>query len=218
MSPSFEKSGKPETNERSGKAESLAFLSSATLLTGENASEYDQLVRAVAEKVKPTDIFEEIWVGDIVYLVWQTLRYRKMKTVLIEASKQQALEKLLRPFVWEMDRPSLDAGLSVRRSEDLALRYILKEEEAVEEVDDLLKTAGLTWDAVMAEACAMRGEELQRMDNTVAASERRRNIAIDLIERRREYFAARLRQAAMEIEATEFRVIEDRSADTRKAA
>lgn len=171
--------------------------------------------------VKPADIFEKIWVADVVYLSWEVMRYRKLKTSLIEATQQQALDKVLRPLIYgNLDRqpPDGDSLRGLTMSELLAQNYVLKDEAAVKQVDHLLKTAGLTSDAITAEAFAMRGADLERIEHVIATAERRRNATIQHIESRREYFAERLRHAATQIEATGLRVIEDKSSNARKAA
>jgi hypothetical protein len=49
--------------------------------------------------VKPTDIFEEIWVHDIVDLVWEAFRLRRLKANLMTATAHKGLEEALKPFV-----------------------------------------------------------------------------------------------------------------------
>jgi hypothetical protein len=44
----------------------LDLFGPAPLFEGENAVAYDELLARISGAVKPTDIFEEIWVRDIV--------------------------------------------------------------------------------------------------------------------------------------------------------
>jgi hypothetical protein len=41
------------------------------ILEGEDAGAYDELLAQVSNGVKPTDVFEEIWIRDIVDLAWE---------------------------------------------------------------------------------------------------------------------------------------------------
>jgi hypothetical protein len=44
------------------------------LLEGEETAAYDELLVRISGAVNPADIFEEIWVRDLVDLVWEALR------------------------------------------------------------------------------------------------------------------------------------------------
>ena len=46
----------------------------APLIEGEDAGVYDELLLRISAAVRPHDIFEEIWVRDIVDLVWEAFR------------------------------------------------------------------------------------------------------------------------------------------------
>src|ERR1700680_24366 len=47
------------------------------LIEGEDAAAYDELLTRVSAAVKPADILEDIWVRDIVDLVWHAFRLRR---------------------------------------------------------------------------------------------------------------------------------------------
>ena len=54
--------------ERGGK---LGLFGPAPLIEGEDAAAYDELLTGISSTVKPADILEDIWVRDIVDLVWE---------------------------------------------------------------------------------------------------------------------------------------------------
>src|SRR5215831_17869414 len=62
--------------ERAGR---LALFGPPPLLEGEDAAAYDDLLVRISGAVKPTDIFEEIWIREIVDLVWGAFRLRRLK-------------------------------------------------------------------------------------------------------------------------------------------
>ena len=56
------------------------------LLEGESQEVYATLLARVTGTVSPKDIIEEIWVHDIVDLVWEILRLRRLKAALLSSS------------------------------------------------------------------------------------------------------------------------------------
>ena len=66
---------------------------------------------------------------------------------------------------------------------------------AVAKVSKLLNSAGLTEDAILAQTLAVKLDVIDRIDRMTFQAERRRDLAIQQIERRREDFAARARAA-----------------------
>ena len=54
----------------------LEIFGPPPLLDGESQEVYDTLLARVTGAVSPKDIIEEIWVHDIVNLVWEILRLR----------------------------------------------------------------------------------------------------------------------------------------------
>jgi len=63
----------------------LALFGPPPLLEGEDAAAYDELLVRISGAVKPTDIFEEIWIREIVDLVWGAFRLRRLKANLMTA-------------------------------------------------------------------------------------------------------------------------------------
>jgi hypothetical protein len=71
------------TNATSGAPEPAARLDifgPAPLIEGEDAAAYDELLVRISAAVKPADILEDIWVREIVDLVWGAFRLRRFKT------------------------------------------------------------------------------------------------------------------------------------------
>jgi hypothetical protein len=141
----------------------LDLFGPAPLLEGEDVAAYDELLVRISGAVKPTDIFEEIWVRDIVDLVWETFRLRRLKAKLITASAYKGLERILDPLVdWN-------------RRDKLVEGWFARKPSAIEVVDKLLASAGLAMDAVMAETLAFKLGDVERIDRMIATAEGRRN-------------------------------------------
>ncbi len=125
-----------------------------------------------------------VWVDDVVNLVWEIRRLRRLKVSLMTASAHLGVEQTLRAFLdW------LPAG-------ELARRWASRDKSAVAQVDGRIATAGLTWDAVTAEAFAARINEIERIDRMIKTAMMRRDAVLCHVERHRAATAERLRRAS----------------------
>src|SRR4051812_8149885 len=159
-------------------------LGPPALIQGEDQSAYDCLLAQVTSAVQPTDVIEEFWVRDVVDLVGETLRYRRLKTRLIEACMASGLEELLEPLVGFLESPR-----------DLAAAWFRREPEAMARVKDLLSKAGLTNDHVLARTVAAKLDEIERIDRMLAGLESRRHRVLRELNVHRESLAGRLQAA-----------------------
>jgi hypothetical protein len=165
----------------------LEIFGPPPLLEGESQEVYDTLLARVTGTVNPKDIFEEMWAHDIVNLVWEILRLRRLKVALLSSSVGQGLHKLYN------DRDEYDTG-------SLITRWSAREPAAVKKVEKFLKDHGLTMDAVMAHSFVACLDEIERIDIAISRAEARRNAAQREIERRRSVFGQTLQRAVQQIE------------------
>jgi hypothetical protein len=164
----------------------------APLLEGEDAGAYDALQRRIHVAVAPADVIEEIWVRDLVDLVWETMRLRRLKATLMRASAHEGLEKLLTA---QMD------DWSYRR--ELLYRWTNGEPAAKREVKSLLEKAGLSEEAITAQTLAVKLEAIEKIDRMIMQTEARRNVILREVDRHRDVMARRLREASAAIEHAE---------------
>jgi hypothetical protein len=176
-----------------------ALFGPPPLLAGDDPNQYTQLFRGISATVRPADIFERSSVRHMADLMWEVRRYRRIATQLVDANDQQGLEKVLRPLV-QTDRMN-ELFFGTTKSQDLAQGYALKQQTAVAEVKGLLEAAGLDWDAVKAEAVALRVTEIERFNRLVMTAAARVNSTLRELERRRADLAKRLRRAVQQAEA-----------------
>src|SRR5437899_1316013 len=121
------------------RAPRLALLGPRPLIDGEDGTNYDVILERISADVAPADFVEEIWVRNVVDLVWDSVRLRRLKSQLLHAAAPEGLERVLTPLLdWA----------SVRWLSD---KWASGDEEALCEVERLLGKAGLTMDDVMAE-------------------------------------------------------------------
>jgi len=181
----------------------------APLIEGEDAGAYDELLVRISTAVRPADIFEEIWVRDIVDLVWEAFRLRRLKACLVTAGARKALAHGLSPLVgWA-------------QADGLARSWAARKPGAIAAVEEHLVTAGIGLEGVVAQGLCTELNNIERIDRMSMAAEARRNAALREIDRHRASLGRQLRQAVLEAEAQEVGFAEEgaaaRSADVRSA-
>jgi hypothetical protein len=166
-----------------------ALLGPRPLIDGEDETNYDVILERISADVAPADFVEEIWVRNVVDLVWDSVRLRRLKSQLLQAAAHEGLERLLASIIdWQ-------------RADQLSRKWALGDEEAMGEVERLLGRAGLTFDAVMAQTLAARIDDVERIDRMVIIAEARRDAVLREIRSRRAAFGQALRRAGDAIDA-----------------
>jgi hypothetical protein len=165
----------------------------APLTRDEAAAPYDALLGRMVETVRPASLVEEIWVREIVDLVWEIVRLRRHKAWVLNSSAGEGMRQVL-----------LD--LDCRDAFDLAKAWFAQDPAAVAEAQARLAAAGLGVEAVMAQTLRLHLAEIEGVDRMLRSAEARRNTALHEIERHRASFAQVLRRAA---DAAERATVED---------
>jgi hypothetical protein len=170
----------------------------APLIEGENAADYDEFLVRISCAVRPADIFEEIWVRDVVDLVWEALRLRRFKASLVTAGARKALVQVLMP------------QLGFAQADGLARSWAAREPGAADAVEERLAKAGSGLEALAAQGLCIGIDNIERIDRMIMTAEARRNAALREIDRHRATLGQQLRQAALEAETQDaaFEVIE----------
>jgi hypothetical protein len=78
------------------RVQRLALFGRPLLLEGEDEAAYDELLGRICAAVKPVNVIEEMFVADVVFLVWEILRLRRLKLSLLRTRGHEALERFLR--------------------------------------------------------------------------------------------------------------------------
>jgi hypothetical protein len=115
------------------------------------------------------------------------------------ANAHRGLSAALDPLVEWSERKALVAD------------WIAREPEAIKQVDQILASAGLTMDAVMAQTLSIKLDDIERIDRMTALAEARRNAILREIDGHREILSQNLRRAAQNVEDGQLRVIENTS-------
>jgi hypothetical protein len=77
----------------------LALLPKLPLLITESADEFDALSDAFEREIKPRGLIEQMYVHDISSIVWEILRLRRCKVVIINSAFRGALQNLLKKLL-----------------------------------------------------------------------------------------------------------------------
>jgi len=173
------------------RARRLALLGPPPLFDGENAADYDELSAQIAGAISPADIFEELWVRDIVDSDWEVSRLRRLQASLMTSAAYEGLQKVLEPLLEPYPQQV-----------DLARAWAARDKAAIKRVDELLASAGLTMDAVMAQTLCTYLDEFERIERMIASAQARRGAILHEIElhRARRRLRRATRQARLEIE------------------
>ena len=166
-----------------------ALLGPRPLIDGEDETNYDVILERISADVAPEDFVEEMWVRNVVDLVWESVRLRRLKSHLLQAAAHEGLARVLTPLIdWASAR-------------QLSRKWASGDEEALCEVERLLGRAGLTIDAVMAQTLAARIDDVERIDRMVIIAEARRDAVLREIRSRRAAFGQALRRTGDAIDA-----------------
>jgi hypothetical protein len=135
-----------------------------------------------------------MWLRDLVDLQWEVRRWRRLSNEFLSSSKHFGLDKILGSL------PYNDSTMELKRN------WTRRDPTAIAKVSRLLNSAGLIEDAILAQTLAVKLDQIDRIDRMTFQAERRRDLAIQQIERRREDVAARARAA---VKRDDDRKIED---------
>src|SRR5262245_61145524 len=169
----------------------LALLPKSPLLITESADEFDALRDAFEREIKPRGIIEQMYVHDICAIVWEILRLRRCKVVIINAAFRRALENLLvelRP----PGQQDFQAGDGARK---LAHAWFT-DKEAQKRVLETLGRFNLDESAIEAEAIRASSSDLELLDRMLTSLESRRDKALGCVVEYRANLAHQLRESA----------------------
>ena len=156
------------------------------LLLGEDAQGYDELLAQVSRALAPRNVMEDVWIRDVVDLVWDIFRLRRIKANLLRVRARNAIREVISPLV--------------RDSWDLADKWSARDANAVSLVEAALKSAGMSMDTVMAATLREEIDHVAQIEAMIAHAEVRRGAALREIERYRANLAENLRRAIAHVD------------------
>lgn len=157
------------------------ILGKPPVIIGEEIEDYNELLAQISVAGQPKDAIEWLLFEDVASLVWEAQRLRRMKAKLLETVTKSALEQLISPIVGHDRAKALFQNLSPSKPSDLA------------KIGSILGEAGLDLDVVAAKAMEIRIGHVERIDRMLENANKRRDVVLREIERRREIIAERRR-------------------------
>jgi hypothetical protein len=170
----------------------LALLPKLPLLISESADEFDALRDAFEREIKPRGILEQMYVHDINAIVWEILRLRRCKVVIINSAFRSALEDLLLRLLKQPGQ--LD--FQVRDEAQALAQSWFTDQEAKKQVSETLSRFDLDESAIEAEAIRGSSSDLELLDRMLTSLETRRNKALGCVAEYRASLAHQLRESA----------------------
>jgi hypothetical protein len=170
----------------------LTLLPKSPLLITESADEFDALRDAFEQEIKPQGIIEQMYVHDINFIVWEILRLRRCKVVIINSAFRSALQNLLKQL---LRQPGEDEYEVEDEAEALAQAWFT-DQEAKKQVSELLSRFDLDESAIEAEAIRRSSSDLELLDRMLTSLESRRNKALGCVAEYRASLAHQLRESA----------------------
>ena len=170
----------------------LTLLPKLPLLITEAADEFDALRDAFEQEIKPRGIIGHMYVHDISSIVWEILRLRRCKVVIINSAFRSALQDLLKqvlrqPGQWEHH---------VEGEAQTLARSWFTDQEAKKQVSEMLSRFDLDESAIEAEAIRRSSSDLELLDRMLTSLESRRNKALGCVAEYRASLAQQLRDSA----------------------
>ena len=171
-----------------------ALRSLAPLLNTESINEFESLRNELRIEIKPEGPIEQMYVDDFAVLLWEILRFRRYKVVIMKDARLAALQGILEQLLSDQDYEH--SYLKHPDVEDLARRWF-GDKKAQTRVAKLLRKFQMDEVAIEAEAFRLRAEDLDRLDRMLTALELRRDRALRLIAEYRQ-----LQRAALQLGET----------------
>jgi hypothetical protein len=186
----------------------LALLPKRAVLNSESADEFAAIHQALVREIKPRGFVEHMYVDDINFILWEILRLRRCKAVIINAGFRGALVHLLMQC---LRQPGQLDYIVKDKAEALALGWF-SDQDVKNQVAEILDQFGLDESAIEAEAVRRSSSDLELFDRMLTSLESRRNRALRCIGEYRDGLARRLRESADRIiEAKGVLRLEDKS-------
>jgi hypothetical protein len=170
----------------------LTLLPKLPLLITESAEEFDALRDAFKQEIKPQGIIEQMYVHDVSSIVWEILRLRRCKAVIINAAFRAALENLLMQL---LKQPGQYDHHVRDEAQELAQAWFT-DQEAKKQVSQILSRFDLDESAIEAEAIRKSSSELELLDRMLTSLESRRDKALRCVAEYRASLARQLRESA----------------------
>lgn len=155
---------------------------SVYLHPNESEKSFCKIQEELLSALKPQDAIERLWCDDIITLVWESHRLRRVKRVLLEAEGRGRLRGLL--LKHEMGGLP-EIGLGPSRIDRIMEDYFKHDEKAVQKVEQALAGSPVTAEDGVAIDHLSTISDMLMIDRAIEASDKRRDVLISNLYGRR---------------------------------
>lgn len=187
---------------RSRGAAPASYLGPPALLNGEDLAAYEALRDQFLDYVKPSDIFEQIYIHDIIDLQWEMMRWRRLSAALIKSEQYLAAKDHLSSAIGILKAVELHDGC--RRGDP----------KAMEQVEAVLAKVGPSMDELAARTLARRLEQIESLNHLIATAEVRRAALVRELSGHREGLKRLLKGAIATVEGVEYKEVREKDDGT----
>jgi len=156
-------------------------------VAGEHRPDYEALLARIRATLAPADTLEEIWIRDVVDLVWETFRLRRIKAAIMTSGTSQVLECELKVHAEPAEVEAWERS------------------DRTDGVPEALTSRGISLDMLMGDAIWGRLDRLERIDRMLVSAEARRSAALRELDHHRSALGQRLRLSIAQAEEAEAR-------------
>jgi hypothetical protein len=170
------------------------------VLRTESREDLARILEELTRDVDPQDSIERMYVRDIAHHDWEIMRFRRVKTGILNNAMRFALQSILRQIQFP---PAANMSLEIWLApEKLAYDWLVSQ-EARDRVFALLQEAGLDMSAIEAEAYRFRADDIEKADRQLLSAAAARERTLRSVVRYRKEFARQLRQSSDRVLAAE---------------
>lgn len=178
-------------------AREFLSIASSPVLNWESEDDFSRVRMALEYEVGPREFIEEMYVSEAVTIVWELLRWRRLKQMKIHRAYWNKLHDMLSEQCNETVESTEHDNAKLKRFNEEKFdrvwglaQHLFDDEKARNKIADLLD--GYEIDSVEIELSVMDSlwQELATLDHAIAAAELRRNRALRCIADYRESLAS----------------------------
>ena len=168
----------------------IDILGGVHFLPGERLEDYESLRDAVVREVKPSNLFEQLAARELLSLMWEERRLRRLRDAHINSNLDYGVKTKLNDLV-ENDDASLEEmerlnTTSHRYAIDLTHDYLARDPVAVSKVSRIFSEAKESLDEIVSGVFVRHIKTMQDFEILIASNVQHRNRLIADIEGRKE--------------------------------
>jgi hypothetical protein len=182
------------------------FFDLPAMVGDEKHRDYFDFFSAIANAVKPTDIFEWIWVNDFVEAEWDVRRNRRIKVEIIKLKVEEHIAECKHEVEFNRFRLDMYRAQMLPKAEAGNPGEPKRQNNKKDTKPKVAKTevANIEDPYLLAKVLMQCGNEIDLIDRRISAGEKKRDGILREIYRYRESLARKLEKACSDIIDAEF--------------